>query len=162
MNNNIDLKIEVNDKKLYKLIKNLNETFKVKVGILNGGEFMDKNSNITVAGYGLVNEFGSITKNIPARSFIRMPLSQEMPKVIGRFKKSIEKALKEQSRLYQLYNNLGITAKSIILSSFYTSGFGNWQPNKPSTIRRKGSSKPLIDTGRLRQSINYEIVKQKI
>ena len=30
-------------------------------------------------------------------------------------------------------------------------------PNDPKTIERKGSSAPLIDTGRLRQSINYRI-----
>ena len=161
MNNNIDLKIEINDKKLNKLIKNLKEPYKVRVGVLNGGEFMDKNSNITVAGYGLVNEFGSITKNIPARSFIRMPLNQELPKAILKNKTFIANILKKQENLLKLYVNLGITAKSIVLNAFYTSGFGNWQPNKPSTIRRKGSSKPLIDTGRLRQSINYNIVKEQ-
>jgi len=30
-------------------------------------------------------------------------------------------------------------------------------PNAPSTIRKKGSDNPLIDTGRLRQSIEYAI-----
>ena len=30
-------------------------------------------------------------------------------------------------------------------------------PNAPSTIRRKGSSNPLIDTGRLRASITYVV-----
>ena len=30
-------------------------------------------------------------------------------------------------------------------------------PNAPSTIRQKGSSNPLINTGALRQSITYEV-----
>ena len=34
---------------------------------------------------------------------------------------------------------------------------GSFVPNAPSTIRKKGSDKPLIDTGRLRQSVNYHI-----
>jgi hypothetical protein len=30
-------------------------------------------------------------------------------------------------------------------------------PNAPATIRAKGSSKPLIDTGEMRQSVTYQI-----
>ena len=30
-------------------------------------------------------------------------------------------------------------------------------PNKPGTIRKKGSSSPLIDLGRLRQSITFTV-----
>lgn len=30
-------------------------------------------------------------------------------------------------------------------------------PNAPSTIRRKGHDKPLIDTGKLKASINFEV-----
>lgn len=33
------------------------------------------------------------------------------------------------------------------------------QPNAPSTVARKGSSKPLIDTGQLRNSITYKVSK---
>ena len=34
----------------------------------------------------------------------------------------------------------------------------NWVPNSPATIARKGSDKPLIDTGQLRQSIRAAAV----
>ncbi|MFT9498026.1 hypothetical protein [Anaerosolibacter sp.] len=34
---------------------------------------------------------------------------------------------------------------------------GPWKPNAPSTVKKKGSSRPLIDTGRLRASIRYII-----
>lgn len=37
---------------------------------------------------------------------------------------------------------------------------GPFKPNAPSTIRRKGSSRPLIDTGHLRQSVRYKIVRR--
>ncbi|EFA29062.1 conserved hypothetical protein, partial [Haemophilus influenzae HK1212] len=30
---------------------------------------------------------------------------------------------------------------------------GNWVANAKSTIKQKGSSKPLIDTGKMRQSV---------
>ena len=31
-------------------------------------------------------------------------------------------------------------------------------PNSPATIAAKGSSNPLIDTGKLRQSVSYEVI----
>lgn len=36
-------------------------------------------------------------------------------------------------------------------------GNGPFTPNSPATIRKKKSSKPLIDTGHMRQSVRYEI-----
>ncbi|CAM0010940.1 tail completion or Neck1 protein [Vibrio phage K367 g1] len=34
-------------------------------------------------------------------------------------------------------------------------------PNAPSTVKKKGSSNPLIDTGALRQSVTYSIIDGK-
>lgn len=34
---------------------------------------------------------------------------------------------------------------------------GNFTPNAPSTVKAKGSSKPLVDSGQLRQSISWEL-----
>ena len=34
---------------------------------------------------------------------------------------------------------------------------GEFEPNAPSTIRKKGSSKPLIDSGHMRQSVHFFI-----
>lgn len=34
---------------------------------------------------------------------------------------------------------------------------GNFEPNAPSTIRKKGSDRPLIDTGQMRQSVKYVV-----
>ena len=37
---------------------------------------------------------------------------------------------------------------------------GSFAPNAESTIKKKGSSKPLVDTGRMRKSVNYVIQKK--
>ena len=37
---------------------------------------------------------------------------------------------------------------------------GNFAPNAASTIRKKGSSHPLVDSGTMRASINYVIEKK--
>ena len=38
---------------------------------------------------------------------------------------------------------------------------GGFESNKPSTVKRKGSSKPLIDNGTMRNAIRYEVVNKK-
>lgn len=40
-----------------------------------------------------------------------------------------------------------------------TVGQGKFKPNSPKTIKRKGSAKPLIDTGLMRESITYKVNK---
>lgn len=53
---------------------------------------------------------------------------------------------------------LGMLARDKVRLSFTD---GHLQPNAPSTIKKKGSSKPLIDTGQLRQSITYVVKEGK-
>ena len=148
--------INVNTTKLDKLIKNtryLNEHI-VKVGVL-GGSYNNKN-NKTIASIGLIQELGSITLKIPARSFIKEPLNDNLTK-------KIKELSNINNRLYKLLLNnpnklldiLGLIGKNIIQDSFI---HNNWLPNSPITIQKKKSSKPLIDTGLLRKSIKYEII----
>lgn len=148
--------INVNTTKLDKLIKNtryLNEHI-VKVGVL-GGSYNNKN-NKTIASIGLIQELGSITLKIPARSFIKEPLNDNLTK-------KIKELSNINNRLYKLLLNnpnklldiLGLIGKNIIQDSFI---HNNWLPNSPLTIQKKKSSKPLIDTGLLRKSIKYEII----
>ena len=37
-----------------------------------------------------------------------------------------------------------------------------WTPNAPATIARKGSSKPLIDTGNLRASFTFQVKRNSV
>lgn len=53
----------------------------------------------------------------------------------------------------------GMDAQNIV-RDWFTNSRNNWAPNAPSTIRAKGSSQPLIDTGELRKSIHYVIRKK--
>ena len=127
----------------------------VKVGVLgsnSGGE------EINNAELGMVQEFGSLTNNIPPRSFLRMPIekkSEEFKKVASTeaFKKAIETG--EIDKALEL---IGIAGESIVNDAFVSSGFGEWAANAPSTVHKKGSNKPLIDTSELRRSISSEVV----
>lgn len=147
-------------KKLTKLFKNMN--YVVKVGIL-GGKYVETDDNKTpqtVALVGMVQEFGSIKNNIPERSFIRKPLKRHLQQEIEKSRTLKEAIFNTRESYKAKYNILGVIAQNIITDSFKNLGDGNWIPNAPATIKRKGSSQPLIDTGRLRKSITYEILKQ--
>jgi len=52
---------------------------------------------------------------------------------------------------------IGIFQKDLVQEKITN---GSFAPNAPSTVMAKGSSKPLIDTGRMRQSVNY-VIQQK-
>lgn len=157
MNKNIDFKIEFDDKKLQDLKRILENKYSVKVGVLNGGDYKDDKNNITVAGYGAVNEFGSIKRNIPERSFIRAPLLTKLGKSIVENKNYLKDVIDKQGDMKKVYERLGILAKTIIFNAFETSGDGKWELDKPATVKRKKSSKPLIDKARLIKSIDYEV-----
>lgn len=148
--------INIDITKLDKLIKNtkyLNEHM-AKVGVL-GGSYNNKD-NKTIASIGLIQELGSISLKIPARSFIKEPLNDNLAKKIKELSNINNRLYKLLiNNPYKLLNVLGLMGKNIIQDSFI---HNNWLPNSPITIQRKKSSKPLIDTGLLRKSIEYEVI----
>lgn len=52
---------------------------------------------------------------------------------------------------------LGIACENVIQDAFSSGGFGFWKFILPSTVRRKGSARELIDTGQLRRSITSKV-----
>lgn len=108
---------------------------------------------------------------IPARSWLQMPITRnngaDLRKLIKEkadlTKNDIELAQEfiseygESSILKDLAYAVGVSAKEQIDKAFESEGFGEWQPNSPLTIKNKGSSMPLIDKGRLRHTVTYDI-----
>ena len=59
-------------------------------------------------------------------------------------------------------NRLGVFYKGLVQETFRS---GDFEPNSQATVMRKtkgagGKTTPLIDTGRLRNSINFEVVDE--
>lgn len=141
---------------------------KVKVGII-GGQAQVKRAaetgeSLTNAQIGFIHEFGRLqgTPRIPPRSFLQMPLRLYLDDFI-KAKKNItreafEKAIKS-GQAAKFAEKIGLIAEEVIQTAFATQGFGNWEPNRPSTVAKKGSDTPLIDTGELRRSISSEVIK---
>ncbi len=147
----------------FKGLNDLKNAFKenlvVKVGILAGQNTRDDTA--TNAAIGAVHEFGSFTKNIPARSWLRMPIQAKKKEIqadILNARKRIGEELLDGSSL-ELYNILGLSAEKAIQGAFETNGYGKWKANSPSTVKQKGSSSTLIDTGQLRGAVLSKVVK---
>lgn len=126
-------------------IKQIQQTGKleVRVGILG-------NEDSELATYVRANEFG--TSRIPERSYLRSTMVK--PSAIKRIVQAGVALTKPGADTKTVLEVVGVVAVGEVQEQIRR---GDYVPNAPSTIARKGSAKPLIDTGRLIQSIGYEV-----
>lgn len=120
----------------------------VKVGIRRGKGSHDGTDMLDIAVY---NHFGTAT--IPARPFV----SDCAEKNAGQIQEA-------QKRLvYRVYQgSLSADGALAQLGAWYVNVqkghilHGGWTPNAPATIKRKGSNRPLVDTGQLVNTVDWE------
>lgn len=105
----------------------------------------------TVAQVAAWNEFG--TSRIPARPFMMQTMTARSSEIKQMFQEG-GKAILNGAGEDQVYNQIGIEGKAMMQEQIVN---GSFAPNAPSTIRKKGSAKPLIDTGLMRQRVNYVV-----
>ena len=157
------IKYKANFKELEKLSDALSDKLETKLGVLSDKNVRtEEGGEATNAYLGLIHEFGSFAKNIPPRSWLRMPIerkAKDISNFILKSKKEITEALVEgDAELF--YEKLGIAGEAVIQEAFDSNGFGQWKANSARTIKSKGSSSPLIDTGELRGSVMSKVVKR--
>jgi phage gpG-like protein len=126
----------------------------------------EKNARpLTLVEVAAVHEFGTEDGRIPERSFLRGTLDRKSKPygkllaaaVSGALEAVGEDGLGDVAGAFERgLNLLGLRVVADVQTTIRDSGPG-WPPNAPMTIARKGSSKPLIDTGRLRQSIRHAV-----
>ena len=115
-----------------------------------------RSDELTNADLAMIHEFGSTAHNIPERSFLRKPLINNAEAVANLAKNAIGKFIAGEISLETALGYVGEEAKGISKEAV-TSGIS--PALKPATIKHKKSSKPLIDTGQLLNSITYEVRK---
>ena len=136
------------------------KTTPVTIGKKQYNKKTSQGSGLTNGAIGVIQEMGSITNNIPARSFLRLPIEtkeKDIVKAMGG--KTVQSAI-ENNQIKTVYSLLGVVAESYVKQAFSSGGYGQWAALNPQTIARKGSSAPLIDTGQLRRSITSDVVKK--
>jgi hypothetical protein len=140
--------------KLEKLIAELKTSRYVEIGVFKTAKAPD---GTQVAEYGAADEFGVISRNQPARSFIRMPLTERQEKIEKYVRGKLQGYI-EAGDIKGIFKDIGIAGESVIAEAFDTRGFGQWADDAPSTIKHKGSDRPNIDKGLLRNSVGSRVV----
>jgi hypothetical protein len=136
------------ERRLAEIGARLTSAATVRVGFLENARYPDGTPVAAVAAY---NDFG--TRRIPPRPFFRNMVAKKSPE----WPDQIERLLKAndmdaQKTLGQMGAKIAGDLRQSIVDT-------NEPPNAPSTIRGKGgASKPLVDTGHMLNSIDFEII----
>lgn len=127
-----------------------------RVGILTDSP-NKKTTNAVIAElnereFGFVNGKGAF---VPSRSTVRLPLTIKEDDI----KKATSNAITEanQESIDKAIDVMGKACLEAIEGAFDTQGYGQWAPNAPATVKRKGSDTPMIDEGILREAYSYEL-----
>jgi hypothetical protein len=113
-----------------------------------------RGSTMTVAQIAAVHEFGAPARGIPERSMLRETIRIHDGKYRDAMRKiglGITAGKIDQRRGLDL---LGVMIKGDVQQRIAA---GIAPALKPATVRRKGSSTPLIDTGQMRGSLDHEV-----
>ena len=102
------------------------------------------------------HEFGGANNRPPQRAFFRPTMDANRDEYNALLGRLLDGALAFKLTLKQALGLLGQRVQGDVKKAI-TDGSPDWPPLAQSTIDRKGSTKPLIDTGNLRQSITYKV-----
>ena len=111
---------------------------------------------VDVCDYAAWNELGTSNDIPPSRPFIRNSVDLHRDEINSRIDEIVEKIL-DGATAEQALNEMGLFQKSLIQGEITD---GNYQANTDSTFKKKKSAHPLIDTGRMRGAVNYQIGKK--
>ena len=138
-------------KRLEKLLRKMAKGPHVAVGVLQDEPVSDGFSMLDLA---TVHEFGSKDGRIRQRSFIRSTCDAKQKHHLKLMEKLQAKYLSGKMSLKTALEVLGSVVEKNIVQRINR---GLKPRLKPGTVKRKKSSKPLIDTGRLKGSITHDV-----
>ncbi len=138
-------------KRIEKLLRKTQKQNHVAVGILQDEPHDERFSMMDLA---MVHEYGSRDGQIPARSFIRSTCDAKRKDHLDLVRKLQWHIILGRINAKQALTQLGEVVSKDMVQAIND---GIEPAIKPETIKRKKSSKPLIDTGRLKGSITHEI-----
>ena len=140
-------------KQVMKRAEQLNQ-LQLVAGIPNDETSREDSGEITNAELGIIHEWGAPEKGIPERSFMRSTMSEERENLGQLSKTQIALCLEGNTSPHDVFATIGVYLQGKIVDKITD---GEFEPNNENTVKRKGSSKPLIDTGQLRGAITYEV-----
>lgn len=145
-------KIRGGDKMLSRIeqIKqNLSNASTVRIGFFASATYPD---GTPVAMIAMIQDMGAPSVGIPPRPFFRNMIAEKSPG----WPKAIRDTLKSTD--YDAAKTLELVGQGVAGQLRQSIVDTNSPALLPATARRKGSSKPLVDTGHMLQSIDHEVV----
>ena len=135
-----------------KSMKNLKDLGMAPVDVFVGVRAESGGELVTIAA---VNEFGSADGTIPERSFLRSTVDENRKKYLSALSAAIDKGITYgRAAMVRELGKVGQVAVGDVQRKIRDL---DTPPNAPSTVRQKGFDNPLIETGRLRQSIDFKV-----
>lgn len=135
-------------KKFFRELKKLKK-MEVAVGFQAGQAEEENGADLVdIAAY---NELG--TSGTPARPFMKQSFENHEDFLKNACER-VNQTINSGGSMEQALNKLGVELKGLVQSEIVD---GDFAPNAEATIKRKKSDKPLIDTGTMRQSVNYVV-----
>ena len=131
-----------------RILKAVSKPGALRVGFLSGAKYPDGTSVAMVAA---IQNFGAPSRNIPPRPFFSN-MVREKQKEWG---PALAKLLKQHN--YDTHKALNILGEGIAGQLRQSIINTNRPALAPATIARKGSAKPLVDSGLMLRSISYEV-----
>lgn len=142
-----------------RFLKELQELsqMQVRVGFQRGKKHKGKGkrAGVDLVDIALYNELG--TDTIPSRPFLAQTVAQQGEAIKQASAEMVVQVVEGKMKGKQALKNIGVLVKGAVQQQMVE---GEFVPNAPSTIQRKGSDKPLIDTGQLRQGVSYKICRK--
>ena len=141
------------------MAKKVSNPATLRVGFLEGGTYPDGTSIPMVAALneygGNMSEYGTATTHYnaptPPRPFFRTMVANKSKG----WARTLTKLLKENNYdAVEALNLMGDGIKGQLQDSIAN---GGWAPNKPSTLKRKAGTQPLIDTSDMWNSVRWEV-----
>lgn len=135
----------------------------IEIGVVSGKSHRQITADITNAELMFIHEHGSPLRGLPARPVLELSIREAVKTYVPQTMSKIEDGCfnkgwtKEQVRieLEKMCLRMQTYARQIIYKSNLLAA------NKPSTIKAKGSDRPLLNTGQLARSITCRLSRIK-
>lgn len=149
------------DKQLQAVQKSIKELKKIDVLVGIPQEEAGREQNdITNAELLYIHTNGSPANNIPPRPVVEPAIQDSKEEISTLLKEAILKALEGDTGGAMAGMERAGTQGENAVKGWFTNPKNGWAENAESTKKKKGSSKPLIDTGQLRKSITHAVKKK--
>jgi hypothetical protein len=129
---------------------------RVEVGVFSDRKHSGKRGGISMGELALVHEFGSLAANIPERSFLRRTFRRKEREIAAAAAKAARKVVSGKGTFNQALAEIGKFAAAEVKKTIKRGPYIP-PPLKPETIRRKGSTRPLVDTGQLADAVTFKV-----